>query len=237
MDRVTRHDIKRNELQDWVENAYGWSSDHVRLIVRGLIAVLVAGLLVVGFMVWRNGRVRRASELLAQGERVLQAPIVAAAEAKPQDTKEPTFSDQAARQIRARELFERVHRSAAAGGAAPVAALYLADLAVVDGDLAAARRLWRQVAHRRRDSMLRAQAWQNLYNLDRQEGKCEGLVADLRAQLSGSNRKLPEDVLLWELAVTLEAQGQLEQARTEYQRLVDDHPSSPYSFEARQRAS
>ena len=76
----------------------------------------------------------------------------------------------------------------------------------------------------------------NLLALDRQAGKLEEVKAGLEKQLEeGAQRTLPEDIVLYELAQTLEALGRSTEAQDTLQRLVDDHPRSPYSFEARRK--
>ena len=76
----------------------------------------------------------------------------------------------------------------------------------------------------------------NLLALDRQAGKLEEVKSGLEKQLQeGAKRSLPEDVVLYELAATLEALGRDTEAHDTLQRLVDDHPRSPFAFEARRR--
>jgi hypothetical protein len=53
--------------------------------------------------------------------------------------------------------------------------------------------------------------------------------------LQDDDPALPQDVAVYELAVTLEALGREEEASQQYQRLVDEFAQSPYAMAARQK--
>lgn len=234
MSRLRRQEIKRDEVREWMGEAIGWSAEHRRQLFRWLAvagAVLLVGVLVFTFLLFRA---RRVHETLARALSIYHAPIVDASAARPDDPEAPSFADEAARRARAKELFE----SAEGVGwtdAGKLARVYLGEIARQEGDLAAAREHWQAFVEHRRDHALTASVWQNLLSLDREEGRIEEVEKTLQAQLAGSSRILPEDVLLWELGVTLELEGKAEEARDVFQRLADDFPRSPYTGEARAR--
>ena len=62
-------------------------------------------------------------------------------------------------------------------------------------------------------------------SLDREEGKGAEFVDALRAELSSARPGLPEEVLLNQLALTLESLGRDAEARDIYERLVQDYPA------------
>ena len=55
--------------------------------------------------------------------------------------------------------------------------------------------------------------------------------------LDGGSAGLPQDVLLNQIALTLEALGRDDEALDIYQRILDDFPQSVYSQRARERVS
>jgi hypothetical protein len=72
--------------------------------------------------------------------------------------------------------------------------------------------------------------------LDRQQGRAEELASRLRADLDGADPALPRPVLLNQLALTLESLGRDDEAREVYERLAEEHPTSPYGAQARRQA-
>jgi tetratricopeptide (TPR) repeat protein len=160
-------------------------------------------------------------------------PAGAAAAAAGDD--EPSFPSEEARRSRAEELFARVVEEHGASDAADVARVYLASFAAGAGDAERARELWQDFLDEYPKHMLGAEIRLNLYALDRAAGRGEEVAAELRAMLEEDDRPLPEDVVLHELAVTLEALDREEEAVEHYQRLVSEFPQSPFALAARQK--
>ena len=73
----------------------------------------------------------------------------------------------------------------------------------------------------------------NLIHLDRQNGRTQEVADQLQRELASASKTLPEDVILFELAQTLEALDQQDEALDLYQRILDEHPKSPYTADAR----
>ncbi|MBK9967045.1 MAG: tetratricopeptide repeat protein [Holophagales bacterium] len=61
-------------------------------------------------------------------------------------------------------------------------------------------------------------------------------IASAKGYLDAAEPPLPKDVLLFTLARLYEKDGQLAEAKTNYQRLVSDYPDSSMRFEAQQKA-
>src|SRR5215469_16569690 len=124
--RLTRKDIKRDEFASAVGRGVDYAESHARqlLITVGcVLAAVLAGLLAFFYLGHRSDL---ANQALAAATKVYGAPIDPAAP-KPGDAAEPTFASEAARQARARLLFERVGQDYRWTDAADVASLYLAE--------------------------------------------------------------------------------------------------------------
>ena len=121
--------------------------------------------------------------------------------------------------------------------AADVAGLYLAQLAADAGKLDEARKLWSDFVDGHKGSMLAAEARLNLIALDRKQGKGEDVVKELRAMLEKGDAPLPQDVILHELACTLEQLHRPQEAIQSYQRILDEFPQSPFRSDAQQKVS
>lgn len=234
--RLTRREIKRDEVLEGLGSAVTYIESHRRALywIGGLLAA--AGLAAWGIVAFFGGRAERAQDALARAIQVAGSPV-AGAGARPDDAAAPSFPDAAARRARARELFESVRSAHGWSEAAGIAGFYLGSIAAEEGRFDDARALWREFAEEHEGHFLAAEARLNLIGLDRRGERAEQVADELRRELASDSRALPEDVLLRELAVTLELMGRGGEAMDVYQRIVDEHPQSPYYGEAVERTA
>jgi len=235
MSRLTRREMKRNEVAEALGRTVDYSRSHARAVLVIVIAVVAVAIVIAGVYAGRQRAIARTNEDLVAAMRVYEAPIDAGA-AQPDDAEEPSFASDEARRERAGELFEEVRDGS--GGAADVALVYLGQLAADGGDTSTARELWRRFLDRHEDHLLAGSVRVSLIALDRSEGEAERVAADLETmlELSPEQRPLPGDVVLYELGQTYEALGRDEDARSVYQRLVEEYPRSSFAMPAREKA-
>ncbi len=234
--RLTRKQIKEDIRHGEVQTALASTLERI-LANTGLVIGVLVGLVVlaVGYAAlssYLEHREEAAAEELAKAIKIYEAPI-AENGADPDDAAEPSFASEEARRTRAKEAMQAV----SGGDAEGIAQLYLAEIALREGDKAAARSRWEDYLRDHGDNVLAVSVRLNLIRLDREEGKGEEVVAELEAELESAEKSLPEDAILYELARTLETLGRADQAQDYYQRLLDDHPQSPYAADARQKTS
>lgn len=234
--RLTRKEIKRDELATALGRGVDYAESHVRTILYAVGGVLLLLAIGVGIYFFLGSRAKKANEALSYALRVDQAPIQATG-AKPGDKAEPSFATEAARDARSKELFTALHDDFGGTEAGDVAGLYLAQMAADEGQLDRARELWTEFVDDHGDHALAGEARLNLFALDRKQGKGEELVTRLRGLLEESEPPLPKDVLLHELAVTQEQLGRPGEAIEAYRQIVDDYPQSPYRQDAQQKLS
>ncbi len=221
MARLTRKEMKRDEVMESLETGVHWIQAHARTLILAAVAVLVAAFAVIAFVMFQSARAREANVRLADA-------MVAYGEASTE------ASDAAARED-ARVLFQGLLEEYGGTEAGSVARLYLGEMAVTDGDLEEARRQWSAFADEAVSSVLAAQASLNLIHLDRSQGELDKVEDRLRKLLAEPGGVLGEDQVLRELAVTLEAMGRDGEAEGIWRRLVQEHPNSPWGAEARER--
>ena len=232
--RLTRKDMKRDELREGLGTVVDFLRDYGRWIVAGIVALLVLVAIFAGYREYQHRREIAATEDLAEALRIYQAPIVPPG-ATPPDTDQPTFSTEESRAARAREWFDEVRAEHDGTDAGDIAKVYRAELATREGDLALARELWEGFLERQEEHLMAAEVELNLMSLDRLEGQDEELITRLNTMLYSPERKhtLPTDVLLNQLAITLEDAGRAEEAGQAYRRIIDEYPDSPYVVAAR----
>jgi tetratricopeptide (TPR) repeat protein len=233
--RLQRKDIKHDDFAESLGRGVEYVGGHAKAIGLGIVAVLVAIAAGVGIYFYLGARAEKANAALGAALKVATAPI-SATDATPDDPVSPSFATEAARDQRARELLEKVRSEYGASDAADFAGLHLADMAVRTGDLQRARDLWSDFVDDQGDHLLSGQARLNLLALERREGKGEEVLTRLKGWLDQSEPPLPKDVILNELALTLEALERNEEAKQYYRQIVDDYPQSPYRAEAQQKS-
>lgn len=232
--RITRKEMKqKDQFVSSVEQTLDYSRSHMRTILIGVAAVAVVGIVIAAVVQFLSYRNAQASQALDEALKAFEAPI-----GEPVEGGDLSFPDEAARQARAKELFEAVRDDYGSTAAGDAARIYLAKMAVKEGDVDTARELWEEYVDRRGDDLVAAQLRLNLLDLERQQdGGEEAVAAKLESMLEDGDRSLPEDVVLYELAVTLEELSRTDEALTYYQRIVDEHPQSQYSPEARRKSN
>lgn len=235
--RLTRREIKRDDFADVVGRGVEYAESHVRTLIYAVVGLVLLAAAGIGLWAFLGSRAGDANDALAVATKAYSAPINATG-AKPDDPTSPSFADEAARRARAKALFQKVRDQYGSSDAADVAGLYLAQIAVTEGKLDEARKLWTDFIDSHSDNILAGEARINLIHLDRKQGpkqKVEELATRLKAMLDQSEPPLPEDVILSELGATYEQLGRKDDAVQSYKRIMDEFPQSAYRQTAQER--
>ena len=229
--KAIKQDIREDEFRSTIERLIDWFELNQRQVIVGIGAVLVLGL--IGSVVYAVMDNRRAAgdEMLADAIKLINAPVVEQ-EANPDDPESPSFASADARRQTAKEAFSEVEQRGGTAGA--MADLYLADIALEEGDTAAAREKWEAFLKNQSGHILATSVRLNLIRLRRETGEAEQVAEELQAQLDRSDKSLPEDAVLFELAKTLETLEREDEAQDHYQRILDEFPQSAFASQARQ---
>lgn len=232
--RLTRKDIKRDEVLETIGGFVGFITRNVKAILFSVAGLIVLALAAAGYRAISEGKAAEANLALSRALSAYSAPIDAESP-RPDDPSEPSFASQATRTARARELFAEVTESFSGTDAADIAGVYLGSIASAEGDLEQARERWQSFVERQKGHLLALEVRLNLMALDRAVGRGEELVDELRAELASARSEIPEEVLLDQLGLTLESLGRTEEAADIYRRLVQDYPFSVYTQGANER--
>lgn len=234
--RLTRKDIKRDEVLETIGGFVSVVTRYAKTIAAGALALLVLALAFVAYRALASRKAEAASGELAHALRAYGAPVVAEG-ANPSDIDAPSFADKGSRATRARELFTQLREEFGGTDAADIAGAYLGSLASADGDLEGAREHWERFLDRQSGHVLASEIRLNLMSLDRALGRGAELVEELRDELTAAQRDLPEEVLLDQLAKTLESLDRTDEALDIYERLVQDFPQSAFARTASERVA
>ncbi len=230
--RLTRkeikHDIRDDEVRSLLFRVFDFIQERPSVVVGAVVGFLVLVLSVTALLAYLDSRGEKASEELAEALKIVGAPVIEEA-AAPEDPEAPSFASEEEKRARVKEAFEKV----SSGVAGEVADLYLADVAASEGDTETARAIWESFLADNEDHALTLSVRLNLIHLDRQSDRAQEVADQLQGELDSTAKTLPEDVILFELAQTLEQLDQDDAALELYQRILDEHPKSPYTAEAR----
>lgn len=231
-DRLTRKEIKEDIRNDEVRHFLGDLLMRIEerptfyLGLLGIVLALIAG--ASGIYAMMGSKDAESNAELGKAIKIYGAPIAPEA-AKPDDASAPSFPNEAARKAKAKEALEQV----GGGDAREIAGLYEANIALSEGDKAKARKIWEDFLGDHKGDALAMTVRLNLIQLDRDEGKGQQVLEQLQKELDGTDKSLPADVLLYELARTREVLGQTAEAKVLYQRILDEYPTSAYTGDAR----
>ena len=224
--RISRRDMKRNELVETVGKTVGFVSEHKKGVTEAVAVVAGLAVILAGIFAYRAWTERSAGRNLSRALGVLATPL---------KTEEPsaakTYATAAERQAEADRFLRKAaaHGSTGAGRAASV---ILA--ASGSGKPAEAIETFEKVA-RKGASEAAAAAEIDAAKMLASQGKAAEAIDRLKRAIESSSTAAPKDALLYTLAQIYEASGSPSDARATYQRLLTDYPDSPYRADARQK--
>lgn len=228
-----KHDIREDEFRSFIVRAFDYCTENPMVVVQVVGGVLLLVLFATVGYSYMDSRKDTANEQLAEALKIFEAPILDEG-ATPDDEDNRSFANEEERNAKAKPMFEDVQGAFGAGTAGDVAGLYLAQIEAANGNVDAARATWESFLKEHGDHILALSVRLNLLRHDRANGKAEAVADQLEQELASANKTLPEDVILFELAETRELLGDKEGALEIYQRIIDEHPQSPFVERARQ---
>jgi len=225
MARITRRELKRNELVETVGKTVDYVTHHRRGVTEGIVVAAGVVLLIGAIFAWRFYVASVAGRELSAGLAVLATPIAGqpAAAGAPK-----TYANEAERERAAEPFLKRAasHGGTTAGRAAAVI------LAARNGSPTGSVEPLTRVAREARGEVAAA-AEIDAARLLASQGKTSEAVERLKRAIESSDVRAPKDSLLFALGEIYEKAGQSADARATFQRLVNDYPNSPYRTDAR----
>jgi tetratricopeptide (TPR) repeat protein len=223
--KITRRDMKRNELAETVGKTVDYVSHHRRGVTEGMAIAAGAIAVVGGILAWRVYVAAVAGRELSAGLEILATPI---AEQSAAAGAVKTYPSAAERERQAEPHLRKAasHAGTTAGRAATVI-LAARNASPAGGTEALAR-----VAREARGEVAAA-AEIDVARLLVSQGKTSEAAERLKRAIESSDVRAPKDALLFTLGEVYEKAGQTGDAQATFQRLVNDYPKSPYRTDAR----
>jgi TolA-binding protein len=242
MKRQERHRLKENELIHSIEAARDFVEARKREIGIVVVAVLVIAAIAIGAVMYRQRSQSRGVELLAEAMVALNARVVpAGAPATGEDIPASaslgatgSFATEAAK------LQAALPKLQAAADAYPDSSAGITARYHLAGSLAALGR--HDEAVKQFDEVSRRAGSGSLYgrmarlgkaDTQARAGQVDAAIATWKEMASSTSGEFPVDAILMELARAYAQKGDREEARKTFNQLIDQHPTSPYTPEAR----
>lgn len=227
MTRITRRQLKRNDLADSFGRTVDYVSHHRRGATEAIGAGVAVLLLAAGFFLFRGYRERSAGRELSEALSILEAPLASDPSAATASRTFPTAAD------REREASRHLEAAAKKGSteAGRAARVIVAARSEKPGE--AVEELTKVA--RNSQTEVAAAAEIDAARLLAAAGKTTEAIDRLKRAIESTQSAAPKDALLFVLAETYEKNGAAADARTTYQRIVNDYANSPYRNDARNK--
>ena len=232
MDKELRHELKRDEVGDALQEARGFLTRSE--VVKPALAVIGLFLVLAGLYYGQKFRAGSAEASFARATEVFHADAGTTLSVVPKSGE--VFKTSAEKYQRARTLFDDVAKSYGSMPAGRRARYYSALCLVELGRFKEAEEALKPIAALRdTDALEPSMARLRIAELVLRDGRPRDAANFYKGLIEDQASGLPKDRLLFGLAESLEAAGEKLEARRAYSDLVNRHPQSPYAQDARQK--
>jgi len=242
MKRQERRHLKENELVHTIESMRDVFESRGREIGLAIGALLVVALIVVGTMMFRQSRQSRGVEQLAEAMVALNAQVVpAGVQANGEDVPAAaTLGATGSFATEEAKLNAALPKLQAAADAYPdspagiTARYHLASaLASLGRHDDAIKQFDEVITRAGATSLYGRMARMGKADTQGRAGQLDAAIATWKDMASSGSDQFPVDAVLMELARAYVQKGDKEEARKTFTQIVEQHPDSPYTPEAR----
>src|SRR5688500_8868727 len=243
MKRKERHQLKENELAEMIVAARGAFDTHRGRLAIILLVIVVAAAVVAGIAVWRQRTEARAEQLLGDAMVAFNARVVPVTSEPTQPGEVPaaaTIGATGSFATEAAKLNAALPKLKAAADAYPdsdagiTARYHYASSLAATGKYDEGIRAFDEVVRRAGVSSLYGRmALFGKADTQARAGQFDAAIATWKELASSTDEALPKDAILMELGKAYQAAGKTEEARKLFNQIVEEHPTAPYTAEAR----
>ena len=241
MKRIERKHLKENELAHQLESVRNYLEPRSNSLTKIALFVLVALMVVVAITVWRQRNAARGEEALAQAMVALNAQVVPTgvegAEGLPAAAQVGATGTFATEEAKLNAALPKLKTAADAypdTDAGIQARYHLAGALAALGRHDEAIATFEDVTKRAgNDSLYGRMARLGKADAQARAGQLDAAIASWKAMATEEAEELPADAILMDLAKAYVQKGNTEEARKAFTEIVDKHPQSPYTAQAR----
>jgi TolA-binding protein len=242
MKSTHRRHLKENELVQSLSAARDFIEPRRKQLTGALIALIVVAIAVLAVVIVRQRTASRGQDLLAQAMVALNARVVPAAPGDPTDVPAAatfgatgTFSTEEAKLKAALPKLKAAADAYPDSDAGITARYHLASAYASLGQLNDALREFDEVIKRGGgDSLYGRMAKLGKADTQVRAGQIDAAIASWKELAAQKDTNLPQDAILMELGRAYMQKGNKDEAKKTYTELVEQHPDSVYTSEARQ---
>jgi TolA-binding protein len=232
MDRQHRRDLKHDRFVDEVGSLTTKARANQRLLLAITVGIVGIALLGYGFYFYRSNHEAKAQEALSIAIDSIDSPLIQPGTPNPA----AKYKTEDERLSRSEALFRDVQKKYSASDAADVANLYLARIAAAKNDVAGAKKMLQAFIDDHPKHLLVGAARYSVYELRLENGEAAQVTTELNQEMAKTeDQALPPDTILALLAHAYEMQGNNEQSKDAYRRIIRQFPDSPYALDAQRR--
>ena len=241
MKRIERKHLKENELQHRLESVRDYLEPRSNSLTKIALLVLVMLVAVVAITMWRQRSATRGEEALAQAMVALNAQVVPTgvegAEGLPAAAQVGATGTFATEEAKLNAALPKLKTAADAypdTNAGIQARYHMAGALAALGRHEEAIASFDDVAKRAgNDSLYGRMARLGKADAQARAGQLDAAIASWKAMATEEADELPADAILMDLARAYVQKGDTAEARKTFTEIVDKHPQSPYTAEAR----
>ena len=243
MKRKERHHLKENDLAQTLVAARQAVESRRGMLTGILLAVLLGAVVIGGLIVWQQEDDARAEQMLADAMVAFNARVIPASTTPEQPGEVPaaaTLGATGSYATEAAKLTAALPKLKATADAYPgteagiTARYHYASSLAALGKHGEAIQAFDEVINRAgANSLYGRMAQMGKADTQARGGQLNDAIAAWKSMAASSDEDLPKDAILMELGKAYQASGNQEEARKAFTQIVDEHPTSPYSADAR----
>ena len=243
MKRKERHHLKENDLAQTLVAARQAVEARRGMLTGILLAVLLGAVVIGGFVVWQQEDDARAEQMLADAMVTFNARVIPAGTTPAEPGEVPaaaTLGAAGSYATEAAKLNASLPKLKATADAYPETDAgitaryhYASSLAALGKHAEAIQEFDEVMSRGGSNSLYGRMAQMGKADTQARAGQLNDAIAAWKSLASSTDDDLPKDAILMELGKAYQASGNQEEARKAFTQIVDEHPTSPYSAEAR----
>ncbi|HUQ88609.1 MAG TPA: tetratricopeptide repeat protein [Vicinamibacterales bacterium] len=240
MKTTERHHLKDNELAIAMHEAQQWAGTNSKRLITTVVAIVLVGGAVLGFLAYRNSQDNRARTLLAEAMVIEEARVMPPA-APAGTTNDPTalggqlpgtYPTEKAKLEASLPKFQAAADAFPSHDAGLTARYHAAKALVALGRFDEAIKAYDQVMSNG-SGLIQRSARLGKAEAQIRAGQYDPAIATLKQIVDQKDASLPADGVLMELARAYQLAGNTAEARKTLTQLIEQHADSVYATEAK----